>query len=217
MYKLGKRNAARTKKGFTLIELLVTVTIMATLIVIIVIFINPAETFKRTRDTRRMADMSALQNAIFSYMIHSSMTDLDGAYTISCSDETTPAIYVSVPKAQIMPAAPLSWTYKQVESTTSGRLDGNGWLPINFTAANLGETFGRLPLDPVNKAESGNKYFYSYACKRNGNGFELNAKLEAVNQNEETSTNISASDGGDASDVYELGKTIGILPTTGVY
>ena len=50
--------------SFTLIELLIVVAILAVLMSVIVLAINPAEILKRTRDTRRITDLKSLNNAI---------------------------------------------------------------------------------------------------------------------------------------------------------
>ena len=59
--------AARFKKGFTLIELLVVIGILAVLLAITLIAINPAKQFKQANDTKRRSDVNAILNAVNQY------------------------------------------------------------------------------------------------------------------------------------------------------
>jgi len=58
----------KSKKGFTLIELLVVIGILAVLLAITLIAINPARQFQQANDTKRRSDVSAILNAINQYM-----------------------------------------------------------------------------------------------------------------------------------------------------
>ncbi len=55
------------KKGFTLIELLVVIGILATLLAITLIAINPARQFAQANNTKRRSDVLQLLNAIHQY------------------------------------------------------------------------------------------------------------------------------------------------------
>ncbi len=57
----------RSQKGFTLIELLVVIGILAVLLAIVLIAINPARQFSLANNTKRASDSNAILNAIDQY------------------------------------------------------------------------------------------------------------------------------------------------------
>ena len=56
-----------TQKGFTLIELLVVIGILAILLAITLIAINPARQFGQANDTKRRSDATQILNAVGQY------------------------------------------------------------------------------------------------------------------------------------------------------
>ena len=57
-----------TQKGFTLIELLVVIGILAILLAITLIAINPARQFGQANDTKRRSDATQILNAVGQYL-----------------------------------------------------------------------------------------------------------------------------------------------------
>lgn len=57
----------RKQAGFTLIELLVVIGILAVLLAIVLIAINPARQFAQANNAKRSSDVNALLNAIHQY------------------------------------------------------------------------------------------------------------------------------------------------------
>src|SRR5215207_6167349 len=57
----------KNEKGFTLIELLVVIGILAVLLAITLIAINPARQFAQANNTKRSSDVTAILNAIGQY------------------------------------------------------------------------------------------------------------------------------------------------------
>jgi len=58
MFKLN------TKKSFTLVELMIVIAILAILSAIVIFALNPSELFKKSRDSRRIADIQTLYKGI---------------------------------------------------------------------------------------------------------------------------------------------------------
>ncbi len=57
----------KSQKGFTLIELLVVIGILAVLLSIVLIAINPARQFGQANNTKRQSDVGAILNAVGAY------------------------------------------------------------------------------------------------------------------------------------------------------
>lgn len=55
------------QKGFTLIEILVVIGILAILLAIVLIAINPQQQFQQANNTQRSSDVNAVLNAISAY------------------------------------------------------------------------------------------------------------------------------------------------------
>ena len=68
LFKNQKGNALSQSKGFTLIELLVVIGILAVLLAITLIAINPARQFSQANNTKRRGDVNAILNAVNQYM-----------------------------------------------------------------------------------------------------------------------------------------------------
>ncbi len=58
------QNLNSKKKSFTLVELMIVIAILAILSAIVIFTLNPAEMFKKNRDSRRMADLQTLNKAL---------------------------------------------------------------------------------------------------------------------------------------------------------
>lgn len=198
------------RQGFTLIEILLVLFAITSLIGLLIYFLKPAEIFKRHRDFQRINDLKTLELAINTYLMNNPNPDLDGFYFSTGYDEALPSIYISIPRSQgiatsIIDGVNKEWRIIQNASDTVSlkRIDGLGWLPINFTELKY-PPLSYLPIDPINNLDQ--KFFYSYAFSRSTQSFELNARLEASIYNLGGSQDKTSTDGGSDNEVYEVGS-----------
>jgi len=75
------RNLFSKQKGFTLIELLVVIGILAILLAITLIAINPARQFSQANDTQRRSDVNSILNAVHQFMADNNGTPPTGIDT----------------------------------------------------------------------------------------------------------------------------------------
>lgn len=135
--------------GFTLIELLVVLAIIAILFSAGMALYTVVS--QKSRDAARLANLSNLQQAIFSATHEAESSALE-----LCFNTTTPCQGSSFP----------------VDGTTQ-KADGSGWIKVNFDSKNI-VNLPKLPLDPANSAT----YYYRYYS--NGTAWKIEATLEST-------------------------------------
>jgi prepilin-type N-terminal cleavage/methylation domain-containing protein len=191
----------RTSKGFTLIELLVVIAIVAVLSVVVILTLNPAELLRQARDSNRVSDLATLKSAISLYL----------------ADVTTPIVgsstkcYVSTYTGQVgaQTTACQSMTLGTMASSAVGnyrKVDGTGWIPVNFNSISSGAPVGNLPIDPTNSGA----YYYAYRAIETSTVFEINAHMESSRYAASGSSDVESTDGGTSSTVYEVGTASGL-------
>ncbi len=189
-------------RGFTLIELTIVIGIIILLFAVVVYLINPAELLRQSRDSARISALNALKVTL--ELARSDQLPLGSANTlyISVPDPTAPATGNQC-QGLGLPALSGGWTYHCVAPSNYLKVDGTGWLPVDFAGLpGGGSPINPLPADPVNATSSGLYYAYGVA----GNNWELTAVLES---NKDAS--YAANDGCSNPAKYELG-TCGITP-----
>ena len=198
------------RSGFTLIELLVVIAIIAILSVTVVLALNPAELLRQSRDSNRLADMSSLATVL-------------GVFTSQSSGflGTSSVIYVSIPDPTATSSAgdqcqglgllalpSSSYSYHCAASAYYRKVDGTGWIPVNFTSLSGGSPLGQLPIDPTNASSS--RTYYTYAT--NGSQYEVTMAPESAKYKLGGSNDVVAGDNGTLASVYEAGNKLGLEP-----
>ncbi len=211
-------------QSFTLIELLIVIGILAILMSITVITLNPAEMLKKTRDTHRISDLATISKIISLYQVSNPDTSL-GIYK---------TVYVSLPAVNTncsdlnLPALPSGYSYKCSSLENYRKINGTGWLPINFTNLDIGAPISSLPVDPTNQynkdLNAKNDFFYTYTVSADGHDYEINTKLESNNfgftdrdgypLRDAAKDNTPINDGGD-NGLYEKGSNLTLMPDSG--
>ncbi|QQG43262.1 MAG: prepilin-type N-terminal cleavage/methylation domain-containing protein [Candidatus Daviesbacteria bacterium] len=123
----------RSPLGFTLVELLVVIAVMVVLVVMVMVFLNPFEQVKRTRDANRLTDLALIKQAIDI----SSEEATGSAEQILCHDTTAPC--------------------RGFSTSDSKSNNGTGWLKIDLSN-NKTAALSSLPVDEINDAT----YHYTY-------------------------------------------------------
>lgn len=166
----------KNRAGFTLIEVLMVVGIISVLAVALIITINPGEIFREARDSTRIRDMSALEEALSLYE-----ADVWRDPQMGQSQR----VYISIPDTSqscsshisALPNLPEGWSYRCVTEDNLYNIDGTGWIPVNLTDINLGSPISRLPVDPINDPEQG--LYYAYVT---GNSYAVATLMESEMQ-----------------------------------
>lgn len=195
----------QTTKGFTLIELIVTIAILAVLVGIVVVAINPAEQLQRARDTKRVSDLDALVSAFNLYMAQATATinlTADATANARCTNGAgVSTIFAS--------AANTLATTTGFTATTATTLQTVGastaWAPARLDQTPGGSPIAVLPLDPTNNSS----FFYLYVCDAADKRYEFTARLESSYFKDEL--DLDGKDGGNSATTYEVGSKVTII------
>jgi prepilin-type N-terminal cleavage/methylation domain-containing protein len=229
---MTKQKNIKSKEGFTLLELLIVITIIAILSVALVFILNPGETLQKSRDTQRMSDLSTLKTAIGIYLTSTSSPALDNVTNDLClggtgiktiwysADTTAPNGTITFPTTA--PAGFTSGAFVQrASAAASSPVDGTGWLPVKLTSIVGGSPISNMPIDPVNRVVTGDSTLlvitndalvYRYSCRKSPLSFEIDAKLESQAYGVGGADDKAAKDGGNNSNLFEVGTDLTILP-----
>ncbi|MDD5547907.1 MAG: prepilin-type N-terminal cleavage/methylation domain-containing protein [Candidatus Pacebacteria bacterium] len=200
----GRASHAGGQASFTLVELVVVLGILAILATVTLLVVRPDQLFKQSRDTQRLSDLESINKALLLYR------SVEGT-----SYGTANIVYVSLPDnsstcaTYALPALPAGWTYSCKTATNYRKVDGTGWIPVNFTSVSttVGQMFAALPIDPTNTATDG--FFYTYTT---GSSWEIDAILESAKFRIGGSSDAVSTDGGDSCAVYEVGTVKTLSP-----
>lgn len=197
-------NRWKNKLGFTTVEMLVTVTILAVLMILVIVAVNPTDLLKQGRDSNRVAALNSINGAL------RFLTENEPGTFIGSSS----VVYVSIPSTVSdcsnlgLPTLPSDWQYSCVQSSSSTRVDGTGWIPVNFQAISAGSPISQLPIDSKNSTSTRN--YFTYVAS--GSSWELAFAPEAEKNKLGGANNLTTKDGGQKASLFELGKDLSLLP-----
>lgn len=186
------------RQGFTLIELLIVIAIIAVLSVVVVLVLSPVELLRQARDSTRLSDMATINKAIGIYRVGVVGGSLGSPNTIAVSLPDSSPTCANLG----LPAPPAGWSYACASQANYRKVDGTGWLPIDFTNISTRSPLNSLPVDPINTVSSG--YYYTYVS---GGSWALSSLLESDKYIRKTALN----DGGYDPGRFEVGSDLSLI------
>lgn len=220
--------------GFTLLETLIVIAIVAVISAVLIFVLNPAESLRKARDTQRLSDLRTFTKALAFWI--TTKSNIQGGDLCGGSN-LKPRLYISFPKDKKgidlseggcatplpPPGSPLSSFASNWHQSFGGdlyKINGKGWIPVDFTAISGGSPITHIPVDPVNsinipKDEEGycpddNDLFYRFTCFQPNLTWEFDVMLESK---EFTVIMPKALEDGGTNDVrYEVGTALNLLP-----
>ena len=193
-----------------MIELLVVIAIVAILSVVVILTLNPAELLRQSRDSNRVADMGTLTTAlgIFSEDQSSGSLGSSSVVYLSIADPSATSTAGDQCQGLGLPALPSTYSYHCAATSTVRNVNGQGWIPVNFSSISIGAPIGSLPVDPMNVSSS--RLYYTYTT--NGTQYEVTSAMESVKYKLAGSSDVISTDGGTLASVYEKGSKLGLEP-----
>ena len=193
-------------RGFTLIELIVTIGILAIILTIVVVAINPAEQLSRSRDAKRVADLDSMKTAWNLYLAQATTTiDLSAGTeaAVGCTGNTTTTYFIS----RTTPTSTGHVDGGATNASSSQSLGGAGWAPARIDQTPGGAAIPVLPIDPKGTGTT-DDFYYAYACNENTDTFEFTARLESSYFRNDL--DVDGTDGGNSAVSYETGSESGL-------
>jgi len=161
-------------KGFTLVELSITIAIVAALSALVVVVFNPAELSAQMRDGQRFAAIGTLRETVGVLVAENP--------NLPTGFGATNRVFISLPDTHSdcrniinLPTRTDGRTYHCVTAENLMRIDGHGWLPVNFTAIRGGSPISVLPIDPINNPS----FFYEYIPATH-HRYTFSARVESI-------------------------------------
>src|SRR3989338_2210960 len=199
------------KKGFTLLELLIVIGILAILSSVTVLVLNPAELLRQARDTQRINDLGAINNALALYSGTAATVALGTAGT----RYTHAGITVDASSTAAFGASQCAGDTSTVSTSSDRTVLGAGWIPVVFGDISGGTPLAVLPVDPSSGIGSAAKInswplVYWFEGSTASSTWELAAKMESERYKDGGTNDVSTNDGGTCRYWYEIGTEPGL-------
>ena len=153
-------------------SILFALLILVGLILTLNFCFRPTKWLEKSRDAHRVEDLQNLTNAVNLYLADNKNFD--------------------------------SLTTSKIYSSNSGgqAINGQGWVPLDFSSISSGAPLAKLPIDPIDDAS----YYYRFSVDVVNKTFEIDCVLEeGANQKK------MLEDGGNNLARYEVGTDLTIL------
>ncbi len=112
--------------------------------------------YQQERDEERMRSAHAINQQLLA------LKKINSRFYVDAEN----AVYVSIPSENEncdglgLPPLSENWKYRCKNKTDFRKIDGNGWIPVDFTKLN-DKNITSLPIDPINNAGSLNYYTFA--------------------------------------------------------
>ena len=176
----------KTNNAFTLIELLIVIGILAVLVVVVLLTINPTEVQRKARDTQRMKDVSTLQTAIQQYL----------------DNNAPPAAVVNVTSAGGTTTCAANWTGLNLCNYINS-------VPLDPTNNTLRQAAGANGAGACPATTAAQTMVYRLYISTSGD-YEVNVRQESP-----SNCKNLVNDGGNSNQWAELGSTNTALTNLG--
>ena len=138
------------KKGFTLLELLVTMAVISVMATVLIVIINPVETARRGRDSKRISELGTIKSSI----------------DLALADRQSAPVTTNG-----------NWI--NLSTSSSANLDGNGldiskYMPV--LSKDPGGTSVHVEADCASHIDTASK---KYEYKSNGSVYLIRAMMES--------------------------------------
>lgn len=165
------------RNGFSFIQILIILTLIAIFAWGFIYIIKPGKVLEKSRDAARFDDLQSLSGAINQYLADGHNFDgLVGPYS----------------------SIDLGFANDKARQ----QIDGQGWIPLNFTLISTGAPFNLLPIDPLNNSN----YNYRLGVSQSNKTYEIDCLFEYP---ENTAKYLT--DNGNNPNAYEVGSDLTIL------
>jgi len=146
------------KNNEKILKILIVIGIIAILVSVCMQYLKPlvAELLVQKKDQIRIRDISLINSAI------NKLQKINPYFFLGEPNK----VYISIPSSQLncesleLPSLPDAWEYRCKPETKYKKIDGNGWIPVDFTKLSDNSSFKLLPIDPVNSANGLSYYTY---------------------------------------------------------
>jgi prepilin-type N-terminal cleavage/methylation domain-containing protein len=119
MHNIKLKSKATNQGGFTLIELLVVIGILAILLAITLIAINPNKHFQDTRNAKRSSDVAAILDSIYEYESSNNGSQPPALASVAATPLRIGGVYLS-PTTTTFAATTLTFTGLTSNTITAG-------------------------------------------------------------------------------------------------
>jgi len=181
--------------------MLVVLGVLAVLVTVVIMVLNPLEFLKKARDSRRMVDLQSLNKALhFAEFNNISMGSANVVY-VSVPDDSAGA--TTTCSTLGLPGLPGGWSYQCSNSANYRKPDATGWVPVNFASLiTVQNPLNILPIDPINTTST--NLYYTYVK----GSWELTALFESTSYQQK----YANLDNGASTVLYEIGNHLKITP-----